>query len=696
MPADAPAGASLVHACSDVPRVAAVRGALDLHLVFDAANTTTNLGLTAMDPAPGCGSAVEWRTTTPDGLRDGIDACGLRDSPAEAMVSANWQVQPGTYGLIANSVHGCLTGTSSVVVSSVVRIGLDVTDGLGTGGPNGSLFDNGDNLGSYLPGEIPAGPVIRWDERGNRLIPQRLSLRVETEGDVSYTNAVFRISAPTDHPGWCTNTREPGGKDSDQAVANWDPHDFSLSEAGYLAQTNALIVDGVAAVDFFCRDYGGSCRVRVVLEGTNDMWLARSFAIPADSDNDNLADRWEADAALGWSTVFGTNAVAAATSLFGASGVDEPADPDGPGPLAAHKAGGDGLTSFEEYRGFSLPGIGSEEGRPHVRLSPLRKEMVLQADAVATNGMPVLGLDGLSTVMQSLASVFERDLRIRLLWYHGGTPERGSYAGKLADDVVDDYNASFAASVPSPHARTGVRRMVFTTDLPRGRKLPVILGMTDGTAGVVDVAKLRRRFEGWDPMSCFLARHGVSPVDAIASVAMHEAGHMAGCVGDRRIDEEAPSFGLRARFDDEGLCKLSLADEGGRRYLVLRIPDGNQERFEVLGPQPVTVAALVSAINASDFFRASATTTGAPADAARIAFLPMDSGSRTFPADDDVWTANRLEAVLNGVMTYNDFVPAIHTAPAFDNVAGAAAAGPSHDLFQIEVGSVAVSRPLPP
>jgi hypothetical protein len=450
-----------------------------------------------------------------------------------------------------------------------VRIGLDVTDGLGTGGPNGSLLDPGDNLGSYLPGEtLHGGPVIKWDKYAKRLVPQRLSLRVETDGPVPYTNAVFRLGGGvlvSSNPGWCTNTRDPGPNDSADARANWDPHDFSLSEKGYLAVTNAPIVDGVAAVDLFCRDYGGKCKVYVDLQSTNSTDVTRSFTIPADSDSDSLADCWEGGAKDGWMDVFGTNALAAATSLFSASVDDEPADPDGPGDRAAHASEGDGLTPFEEYRGFSLP----ESGRAHWRLSPIRKEMLVRLEVAATNDVPVVDAAYAAEVAAAAATALSRDLDVRTLWSHAPPHPRDAHAGADAQAVSRSYAAD--ADWAPLHTGFGLRRLVLSANLPPMTGHGHVMGMGNPGVALVDVARIGTCLEPTSSLGGFAARNGISVRDATKAVATHETGHVAGCRGDRVVFEDAPAVTVRSRFAPvAGRCEAWLQNDGPWTCLALQ------------------------------------------------------------------------------------------------------------------------------
>jgi hypothetical protein len=471
---------------------------------------------------------------------------------------------------------------------------------------------------------------------------------------------------------------------------DWDPHDFSLSEAGYLAETNAPIVDGVAAVDLFCRDYGGKCKVSVDLQGTNG--TTRSFTIPADSDNDDIADCWEGDVKADWQSRFATSVVEVATAFVTGSRPAEPRDPDGAGDLAAHASEGDGITSSQEYRGFSLPGANSA-ARQHVRLSPAWKDMVLQVDVAATNGVPAAPPGGDTDLAGRVSAAFLRDLGIRLHWYARGTFEREPYAGATLEDVHGAYAAGRSAAAPPLHTALGVRRLVLDTGCPPQGNGTRALGMTDYRCSLVDVGGALGQFSEDDPRHWFLERHGVSRGDAVFRLALHEAGHLAECSGDERLEEAEPALLVRSHIDAQEPCRVWTGNRLGERCLFLRHPlDLGAVEHVVLGPSPVTVAGLAAAINGSSLFfeAAVARPDAAGADASRLVLNHGAASAIGFASSGGAWHAVRLEATVNGVMSYNKENPAVWKAPAFDNGAAGEAEGPRARLYAIEVGSVFV------
>jgi hypothetical protein len=707
MPPGAPAKASLVRVCANGTKDVDVSGALGLRLVFDAANTVTNLGYAeVVDRPKDCGHPVTWSGTPPGVEPDGVDACVDTADTYRALVSVQWRVEPGEHRVYARCEHGCFEGSGPVEIASVVRIGLDVTDEFGTGGPDGDLDDPGDNLGSYLPGEIPAGPMIKWDERGNRLIPQRLSLLVETKGDVPYTNAVFLLLGVTETPGWCTNTREPGDKDSDEAVANWDPHDFSLSEAGYLSQTNAPIVDGVAAVDLFCRDYGGSCRVRVELPVTNGVRVVREFHIPLDTDTDLIADCWEINQFSGWNAAYATNEQARLDFFATVGGRQELRDPDGPAPLAAHAAEGDGLGNFDEYRGVALPSHALKGNPVHLRLSPARKEILVEMHVAAGGGTNATVTGTAAHAMDAGVTAFRDTLGIDLLWYVGGFGIDVEVDAGNRTNTIDAVERGLKATSPFWADRSHARCIVFGGDVFPSD--PNLYGMASGDATVlIGCANIAAAWSGTGPgcLFRFFEKHGIGLQQFFDSAAVHELGHTvdAGESGgaDTVVLTAQPVLTVKVKssYEPGDTIEWSLRDGtdpgAGIGLRVSKAPYSpstctNAFEASVLGDdvdEHPTVGQLRDALNAHGGFVASCT----GADAARCAHT-LERGTRVIPRGD-VGIGIAAEAAVNGIMTYNLMVPERYATPRFHN--GAVQGDPPDSaLLPAESGSVRVRKSI--
>jgi len=133
------------------------------------------------------------------------------------------------------------------------------------------------------------------------------------------------------------------------------------------------------------------------------------FTVPADSDEDRIADRWERDMVRVWNNQYGATETIG-PAFFGKDAAgnyddkeerdpDSPpgnpaADTDGGRNLPPHKTQGDSLTVAQEYRGLVLDGGGFDgRGRGghaggHVRLSPVFKEYLWEVDIMAQPDPP--------------------------------------------------------------------------------------------------------------------------------------------------------------------------------------------------------------------------------------------------------------------------------------------------------------------
>lgn len=115
-------------------------------------------------------------------------------------------------------------------------------------------------------------------------------------------------------------------------------------------------------------------------------------------NGDGIADKWQYGQIPGWNTQFGLvsgNAgfldISSQTVLedarFNPTSDTEWADPDGAGNISPHAAAGDGLSVFNEYRGYVLDGGPAVSAPTHRRLSIARKELLVEvseADGIAT------------------------------------------------------------------------------------------------------------------------------------------------------------------------------------------------------------------------------------------------------------------------------------------------------------------------
>ncbi|HEV8395579.1 MAG TPA: hypothetical protein VGQ37_14970 [Vicinamibacterales bacterium] len=132
----------------------------------------------------------------------------------------------------------------------------------------------------------------------------------------------------------------------------------SSTDPDYALQTSTagFDMDNTARVVLEAQDYGGFTVVRAQQQGGSD---TATLAVPADANGNLIADH-------GWQTAGG----------LVADNADRSADAD-----ASSGSGftGDGLTVFEEYRGFIVL-------NQHKRLSPLTKDLFVYSDLTQGQG----------------------------------------------------------------------------------------------------------------------------------------------------------------------------------------------------------------------------------------------------------------------------------------------------------------------
>jgi hypothetical protein len=469
-------------------------------------------------------------------------------------------------------------------------------------------------------------------------------------------------------------------------VANWDPHDFSLSEAGYLAQTNAPIVDGVAAVDLFCRDYGGSCTVSVELKGANGLHLARTFHVPVDADGDNLADRWESLEVDRWNHRFGAGAPAD-TAFFDQGLPNEPEDPDGNGTILSHAAPGDGIDHVQEYRGFTAHGLPGNAQSVHFRLSPATKEMLVEVDLTDDMETPGAMLGVVESAMDDVAEACLTNAGFRVVWFLHNT------AYRLAPDHDQEALRSKVrlrsgdAPLPALGTTWYTRNAVFAND-------PFLdnvtrMGSTERCGGTMIVAAgaIRGFTEGARPhyLASFLSHHQISFREALANIAFHELGHLAGCNGDNRVVHPEPAMRLRCvpphgggqdilaeLGNDNGTLSLMLAGEG---------PGGPPSSVPLLGPQVhLTLAQASSAIALVPGYQAEVLPPHLGVHSERL--VPV---RRSLPGNGD-WVYLPVEAELEAAMAYNNFAERRYRSLVF--FSGSVDSTEREALYRESVGSM--------
>jgi hypothetical protein len=179
------------------------------------------------------------------------------------------------------------------------------------------------------------------------------------------------------------------------------------------------------------------------------------FALPPDHDNDHIADVWERAMIEQWNSQYGAMEDVTDLSFFDPDGMgdfpdSEELDPDGNGPLVDQATEGDHIPVDVEYRGFILDGGGFDaagaNAHPggHKRLSPARKEALLEVDHDDPMNLPNLPAGGVTDYLEVGARVLSNPV-------HMGADVRG--AGIYMYWVIDDD--SLAPNFPAPPAVIG-------------------------------------------------------------------------------------------------------------------------------------------------------------------------------------------------------------------------------------------------
>jgi hypothetical protein len=179
--------------------------------------------------------------------------------------------------------------------------------------------------------------------------------------DVSYGISVtFTLGATSNYPGYCTN----GGDNNDRS------NDFALVDPTSGAETNSVTFEfpsqGKAIIKIIlrCKDYGGWTKVSATSGSEKIEPDSRDLRLDVPKDvnpQNHIADVWE--------------------SQYGGN-LNETDDNDA---LPQGLNNGDGLTAFEEYRGFMVD-------KKHERTNPNLKDLFINSDI----GYGVTGKTGLT------------------------------------------------------------------------------------------------------------------------------------------------------------------------------------------------------------------------------------------------------------------------------------------------------------
>jgi len=206
-------------------------------------------------------------------------------------------------------------GKEATLVLYKVQADLDVN-------ADGDIVDNVDGVAKYMPGfEDTFAEAIQWDANGRYTTPQTMNLVAEWEpADYPLNQVTFEITRTTAVTGFCMNSQQHPGGDDDFS--------FSAGAGNDKGPKNATINQAVATVPFYCKDFGGYCEIELTCaRGTQTVYQTQ-LEIPKDDNNNEIADAWFYD-------------------LWNGTGANYDGETN-----ANVNSTGDGLTRYEEYRGF--------------------------------------------------------------------------------------------------------------------------------------------------------------------------------------------------------------------------------------------------------------------------------------------------------------------------------------------------------
>jgi hypothetical protein len=436
-----------------------------------------------------------------------------------ALADNYWQL-PKTYTSGDHLVEIRDTATDKLVKQitvSIVSIDLDVGNGAG-GAPDGDANDPEDGLKTFIPGERGGVPVISMS--GKKLNPQPLKLIVNAPGPGF---VFFELVSQSHRGGFSTDTRLPD-------TYEWD---FSFGRDDDYGGCSSEIDNGKAFADLYCKDYAGTCCIKITFQNEQ---RAERFShyinIPRDADGDGISDQWEENMVREWNAQYGKNETVG-NAFFSPAEDKEMEDPDGPGPLAAHKAPGDGLNVLQEYRGFdfcSAPGWGGAEH--YRRLSPARKEFLVEVDRSYVEAAPARAAtqDEIKGSLEKAKAVFMNSAGVQLYCVVDNVkaPEAVFTGGRYLELYKSYVKANY--NTDSSHNRRGFIYLLFALETEWGKQLKV-QGVAPHESGdaIIDVKVLHESVGGNNAASRFSDLYSITMQDRFDFVVTHELGHTVGC-----------------------------------------------------------------------------------------------------------------------------------------------------------------------
>lgn len=348
-------------------------------------------------PAPDDGMLRIWKKKARE-ARNGSDAASGGDYVAPHIGYTAAQLDlGGVVRIVGLGIEGIRPGVTTVKVLvdpdgpggscdyivmdtvkvTVVYVDLDVDN-------NGALFDAVDGVNNYLPGYEGTTNKLTTGATFNTVsyVAQHMQIIAEGIGSGQGVDEVeFVISSYTTLRGYAEN------KTAYLVDKYFCNDDYSFAATSDARAATGRMTAHSTAVDFYCKDYGGSATVLANLKKDGTTIFTWILDVPTDKDNDGIADRWEREQIAEWNAKYGMTLDVNNLALVAPSEDLEMADPDGPTNtdggtnLPAHKTVGDSLTVLQEYRGFILDGGAGHTGG-HKRLSTARKELLVEVDVM--------------------------------------------------------------------------------------------------------------------------------------------------------------------------------------------------------------------------------------------------------------------------------------------------------------------------
>jgi hypothetical protein len=326
-------------------------------------------------------------------------------------------LRPGKITLkAASKLKGITAGSADLFVT---KLYLSVDNNFSVAAP----VDDSPRFvpGMYLDGSNVALDVMK--ETG-----QFVSLHLVTGGAKGH--ATFSIESPTKYPGIAMNyPLADAATTADMMFANGQQ---SIS-------VNFNPKTGDTWTTLLVQDYGAAGTIKVTMQSGKTSYELAALRLPIDVDANGLPDN-------GW-TALGSTPVS--TAGLSATGDDDPA---GPAAGSDPAVTGDGLSSFEEFRGFVVAGS-------YGRLNPRRKEIFIDIDTQLLLG-PASALPMLTTLQAHLLYVGPTEVK--------GVDEPSR--GISRTQAVVSFNRG---TVPVAHARPQrAIRIVRQVNFPPGLLVP--------------------------------------------------------------------------------------------------------------------------------------------------------------------------------------------------------------------------------